>query len=380
MKVLMLTPSYDPIIGGTETVVKNLAINLNKIGVETDVMTFNMDKKWEPKWKWDVKKDNGFKVYKIPAFNPFTKIPNPTGFFFKINVIPNPSFREILEEYDILHFHDDVDLTFPLFSYFVKKPKVFHCHTLNDTHKNYKKNILSKTILKKVSDLYLCVSESTSNLLLDLNLPKTKVRTLYNGVDTEKFRPDREEKVDNLILFVARISKRKGLHILLKSLFYLKIPIGLKIVGPDSTSEYSDEIKEMIETVNREGIHKVTYLGFLDEDNLIKLYQKASLFICPSILDIFPTVNPQALACGTPIVGTNVGGIPEIVKDGVNGILVPPNDPVRLAEAIQQLLEDKELRTRYGENGRKIVEQCFSWEYLAKELTGSYNDAIEKFK
>ena len=101
MKVLMLTPSYDPTIGGTETVVKNLAINLNKTGVKTDVMTFNMDKKWEPRWKWEIKEEHGFKVFRIPAFNLFGKIPNPMGFFFKVNVIPNPSFRKIIKAYDI---------------------------------------------------------------------------------------------------------------------------------------------------------------------------------------------------------------------------------------------------------------------------------------
>ena len=160
MKVLMLTPSYDPIIGGTETVVKNLATNLNKIGVHTDVMTFNMDKKWEPRWKWEVKEENGFKVYRIPAFNLFRKIPNPTGFFFKINVIPSPGFRRILKDYDILHFHDGVDLTFPLFSWFVRKPKVFHCHTLQETFNTYKRNIICKTVFRKSSEVYQAILQN----------------------------------------------------------------------------------------------------------------------------------------------------------------------------------------------------------------------------
>src|SRR5271157_3199622 len=139
MKVLMLTPSFDPIIGGTETVVKSLTINLNKIGVRADVMTFNMDEKWEPRCRWEVIDEDHFKVFRIPALNPFVKIHNPIGHFLRLNVIPDPRFSKILNDYDILHFHDDVDLTFPLFSYFVNKPKIFYCHTLHATHSYYKK-------------------------------------------------------------------------------------------------------------------------------------------------------------------------------------------------------------------------------------------------
>lgn len=160
MRVLMLTPSYDPIIGGTETVVKNLVINLNKIGVETDVMTFNMDKKWEPRWKWEIRDEDGFKVYRIPAFNPFNKMPNPLGLFFKVNVIPDPSFRKVIKEYDILHFHDDVDLTLPLFSCFSLKPKVFQCHSLQETFNSYRTNVVCRMIFKKSFEQYLTVEDS----------------------------------------------------------------------------------------------------------------------------------------------------------------------------------------------------------------------------
>ena len=192
-KVLMFTPSYDPIIGGTETVVKNLAIHLNKIGVETDVMTFNMDKKWEPRWKWEVIEEEGFKVYRIPAFNPFTRIPNVMGHFFKINVIPNPSFRNIIKGYDILHFHDDVDLTFPLFSYFVKKPKLFSCHTLDATFNNYKKSFL-RYVFQNVADVYISGCKSTAALLTKLGISDYKIRVLYYGVDTDKYIPDMKSK------------------------------------------------------------------------------------------------------------------------------------------------------------------------------------------
>ena len=376
-KVLMLTPSYDPIIGGTETVVKNLAIHLNKIGVETDVMTFNMDKKWHPRWKWEIREDDGFKVYRIPAFNPFKKIPNPLGLFLKVNVIPNPSFRKIITEYDILHFHDDVDLTFALFSWFVKKPKLFSCHTLDATFNKYKKSFL-RYVFRNVADVYISGCKSTAALLTKLRIPDNKIRVLYYGVDADRYIPDMINKEENLVLCASRIEPRKGLHILLKSLQYIQTPIHLAILGVENKSNYFNEIEKMVDVENKMGKHKITFLLTVSGDRLIPWYQRASIFVTPHTYNpVFPVVNPEALSCGTPIVGTNVGGIPEIVIDEVTGLLVPPDNPVELASAIQRLLEDKDLRDRCGKEGRALVEQSFSWSAIAKGLRKIYEEMLE---
>lgn len=378
MKVLMLTPSYDPIIGGTEYVVKSLATKLNEIGVQTDVITFNMDEKWNPVWKKEIKEENGFKVYRIPAFNPFKfkKVPNPFGMFLNINVIPKPGFKNMLEEYDILHFHDDADLTLPFFSYFVKKPKLFHCHSLNVTHHNYKSKtmILGKHIFKRISDLYVCGCKSVSDLLLDIGISEERIRMIRYAVDTDKYKPDKDTNVDNLILFASRIEPSKGLHILLQSLQYLNIPIQLAILGIETKSSYSNQIKEMIDKEKKKGVHEIMYTTTVHGDGLISWYQKASIFVCPSTIDVFPTINPQALACGTPIVASKVGGIPEIVQNEVTGLLVPPGNPVELARAMERLLEEGDLRRKCGRQGRALIEREFSLDMVAKRLCGIYEE------
>lgn len=372
MKVLMLSPSYEPILGGTETVVKNLAINLNKIGVETDVMTFNMDRKWEPKWSWEVRKGE-FRIYRIPAFNPFRKTPNPMGYFFRFHVIPTPSFSKIAKEYDILHFHDDVDLTFPSISYFVRKPKVFHCHTLRITFNFYKKNVLCRKIFLRSSDVYLAVSKSVEKLARELGCKDVKV--LPNGVDTDKFVFS-QDKEDNLILFVGRFERRKGIHVLLNSLNYLETSVNLVMIGPSSNDEYSKEILSQIEKENRRGKHRVEYLGSVYLNDLVKYYQKSSIFVCPSLSEPFGIVNVEAMSCGTPVIASNIEGIRDIVEDGRNGILVPPNDPIKLAEAIEYLLENEDIRIRLGREGRKKVEREFSWNIIVKRLYKIYEEMI----
>ena len=369
----MVSPSYFPIVGGTETVVQNLSMKLNEIGVLTDVMTLNMNKKWYPILKEEIRED-GFKVFRIPAFNPFSKSAiNPLGILLKVNIVPNLKFAKRFKDYDIIHFHDDVDLSFPAFSFFIKKPKILHYHTLDCTFNNYKKNVLSRYILKNVIDLHICHSKSTSILLLDLGIPQTQIRFLPNGVDTQKFKPKMEKKIDNLVLFVGRLQRHKGLHVLLKSLVYLRTPVHLMIAGPPSNPKYLLEMLTLIKQKTK-GIHNVTYLGLIDDDNIVGWYQKASIFVCPSLLEPFGIVNLEALSCETPVVASNVGGIPEIVHDHINGILVPPNDPIKLADAIQYLLDNPEIRIRYGREGRRQVLESFSWDVIAKRLCEIYEE------
>lgn len=374
MKVLMLTPSYDPIIGGTETVVKNLAINLNKIGVETDVMTFNMDKKWAPRWEWEVREEDGFKVYRIPAFNPCAKMPNLIGYFFKINVIPSPSFRKIIKDYDVLHFHDDVDLTFPLFSCFSRKPKVFQCHTLQETFNSYRTNVICRMIFRKSCEQYLTVSRNTA--ILAKQLGAKRVVILPNAVNVDKFNFNLQDRENKLILFVGRFERRKGIHVLLNSLDFLETTINLVIIGPHSNDEYSKEILSQIDRVNAKGEHRIIYAGSVSIDNLVKCLQKSSIFICPSLSESFGIVNVEAMACGTPVIASDIEGIKDIIESGKNGILVPPNDPIKLAEAIQFLLDNEDIRIKFGAEGRKKVEKEFSWDVIVARLLEIYKEII----
>ena len=100
----MVTPSFYPIEGGTETVVRNLSIGLNKAGVHVDVLTLNMDRKWDPRFTGKTEKIDGITVFKVPALNwfPFSSSPRLN---FKVNVIPM-RFRHLMKDYDLLHYHE----------------------------------------------------------------------------------------------------------------------------------------------------------------------------------------------------------------------------------------------------------------------------------
>jgi glycosyltransferase involved in cell wall biosynthesis len=370
MRALMVTPSYFPIVGGAEAVVRSLSTRLNEKGIHTDIMTFNMNQKWHPAWKGKTEKIDDVNVFKIPALNLLPQRAHSNRITLRINLIPG-RFLNRLSDYDIIHFHDGDDLSFPLLSYFVKKPKILHLHGFSIDF--YQRYFLSRCIFKNVACLYISPSQVIVNRLAELGIPEQKIRRLPNSVEASLFRP-LGEKEDNLILFVGRINRFKGLHILLKALQLLEKPVHLVIIGPVWDAKYFAEMSKIIENENEKGIHKITYLGEQDQTNVIRWCQKASIFVLPSLGEAFPVVNLEALSCETPVVATDVGATSEVVRDGENGMLVPPNDAVKLAEAIQYLLENKDVRTSFGREGRKWVQKNFSLETVTEKLCGIYKE------
>ena len=401
MKILMLTPSYDPIIGGTETVVKNLAINLNKIGVETDVMTFNMDKKWEPTWKWKIREEDGLEVYRIPAFNPFKKIPNPVGYSFKINVIPALSFRKIMNDYDVLHFHDDVDLTFPLFCSFIKMPKVFQYHTLPYTHQFYRKSIPCKCILKSCMDHHICSSRSALEMLIDIGIDERKIAVIPNAVDLNKFHSvnaeelclyEKDMNIDSKskkIVCISRLSPEK-LNPIVSAINAMpkvihEIPdTKMIIVGNGSSFDY---VKDLAKRINRQlNRDAIIVTGALDSNYMHIIMNLADVVIGAGQIPV------EAMACGKPTIvaghiigpfGGNFGGI--ATKENIDDLkdhnfsgrnsMVKMN-PDKIAEAVIKLLVNDNYRQSIGEFGRKFVENERDIHKIVRQLEMIYHNLL----
>ena len=130
----------------------------------------------------------------------------------------------------------------------------------------------------------------------------------------------------------------------------------------------------LLRKIDEKTIHKIMYIGKQKLHEMLEWYQKASIFILPSLSEAFPITNLEALSCGTPVIASNVGGIPEAVQDRKNGILVPPSNVVKLAENIQYLLDNEDIRKKFGKEGRKWIVKNFSSEILMKALLQIYNE------
>lgn len=365
----MVAPSYYPAKGGTETVVRNLSISLNKKNIHTDVMTFNADQSRNTEWHGKIERIDGFSVFRISGLNLLRFFRSDT-LTMKVNVIPG-RFTKILKGYDIIHFHE-LDFSFPFFSVFVKKPKILHFHGIYVQY--LKRYHLSRMLMKHSVDYYISISRQMTEELVDLGINKNKILYLPNGVDTDAFKPY-VPKEDNLLLFVGRVAPNKGLHILLESLRFLEKPIRLAIIGPVD-SIYHPYIMKLVEEENQKGKHEITFLGAMDQMDIVTWYQKASIFILPSFCEGFPVTVLEALSCETPVIATPVGGIPEIVKDYKTGILIPLNNPAALAQAIQHLLDNKEARRRFGREGRKQVIENYSLEASVEKLIKIYKQIV----
>jgi glycosyltransferase involved in cell wall biosynthesis len=128
--------------------------------------------------------------------------------------------------------------------------------------------------------------------------------------------------------------------------------------------------------VNDNTVHRVSYLGPLSGNALVELHQKAAIFAAPARTDHFPIANLEALACGTPVIATPTGAVPDVIEDRRNGLMIPSDEPTALASALNTLLENKKLRESYGRKGREIVEEYFSWNVVVEKVIRIYNQLL----
>lgn len=227
----------------------------------------------------------------------------------------------------------------------------------------------------------------------------SKVHVIYNGIDTERFHQvdGRDALVARgidpsrpLVLFVGRITRQKGLTHLLSAAALLADDVQLLVCGsaPD-TPELGAEIDAQIAQLatRRDGVH-VTATA-VPGPELIALLSAADVFCCPSVYEPMGIVNLEAMACHTPVVATATGGIPEVVDDGVTGLLVPPgatdatgepSDPHdfarRLADALDSVLRDRARARAMGEAGRRRAVEAFAWPAIARKTADLYATLI----
>jgi glycosyltransferase involved in cell wall biosynthesis len=372
MRVLMITPSFFPIRGGAESVVGNLAVRLNDLGIDTDIMTFNMSQKWKPRWQSKREKYCDVDIYKIPGLNWFP-MKHSDRITLGINLIPG-RFRNHLEEYDLLHFHVG-DMSFPLFSFAIGKPKILHFHGDLEI---YRKNLLRRLMVRNTANLCIAISHKMKGDLEALGVQENKIRFLPNAVDTAVFRSS-ENKERNLLLFVGRITSAKGLHILLNSLQNIETKVHLVVIGPpDWDNNYFHEIGKRISRINATGFHKVTYLGSLDAKAIAKWCQRATVFVLPSFREASGVSILEALSSELPVVATDISGIREAVIHGKNGFLVPTGNSSKLASYVQYLLDNETVRTNFGRKGRETVIEKFSFDVVMEGLCQIYKEMMMK--
>jgi starch synthase len=231
-------------------------------------------------------------------------------------------------------------------------------------------------------------------------IDESRVVTVYNGIDLERWKPNHDTAVlaehgidpdRPTVVFVGRITRQKGLPYLLRALALLPAEVQVVLcAGAPDTPAILEEVSSAVRTLQETRSGIVWIDEILPQPALTAILTAATVFVCPSVYEPLGIVNLEAMACGLPVVGTATGGIPEVVDDGVTGLLVPidqlqdgtgtPTDPDRfvadLARALTEVVSDPVRAKAMGEAGRARAEAEFSWGAIASQTADIYRSLV----
>jgi starch synthase len=209
-----------------------------------------------------------------------------------------------------------------------------------------------------------------------------RTRVIRNGIDTSEYRPDpatdvlEKHGVDlarPYVIFVGRITRQKGLPVLLRAAASLDPSAQLVLcAGAPDTPELFAEVTTLVEGLRATRSGVIWIPQMLPKREIIQLLTHALVFVCPSLYEPLGIVNLEAMSCETAVVASRVGGIPEVVEGSVTGLLVPPDDPASLADALNMLVRDPQRAAAMGQAGRERAVAEFSWDAVAAQTAALY--------
>ncbi len=253
-----------------------------------------------------------------------------------------------------------------------------------------------------LADAVIAVSQGTKNDILEhFDIDPAKITVIYNGINTEQYSPTSEtsalekygiDPAKPIVLFVGRITRQKGIVHLVNAIKYINSDVQVVLcAGAPDTPEVFAEMEASVKQVRKGGFKNLFWIQeMLTKEEAIQMYSHATVFCCPSIYEPFGIINLEAMACRTPVVASAVGGIKEVVVDGVTGILVPldqlhvaPFEPVNpdvfsrdLAVAINKVLDDPVLADSMAAAGQQRTHDVFSWTSIAQQTKALYRTLV----
>lgn len=289
---------------------------------------------------------------------------------FDIRVVPKIVRKIRKSKYNIVHVHlFPASLFVALASYFFNRDVrlVFTEHNVYNRRRLIPWFKIMDRLIYSRYEKIVCVSEMVNSELTKW-LPRLERKTIVikNGIPIPKTKRSVNKNYD--IIFVGRLTRAKGVDILLHSLAVLKSRGVIKkavIVGEGPL------LFELRTQAHRLGIdHLVFFLGVRDDVEI--LLQQSRIFVSPSRWEGLPLSVLEAMAAGLPVIASKVGGIPEVITNDRNGVLIPPNEPELLADAIQRILKGKKFAERIGRNARRSIEKEYSIGKYSRNITKLY--------
>ncbi|MFX0135594.1 MAG: glycosyltransferase family 4 protein [Candidatus Hodarchaeota archaeon] len=363
MKIVLFTPEYPPNCGGIGYYVYYLVRELINEGIECEIIVRGKRDRFC--------RDDGISVYEVgaPGIAPLN--------FFLIKKKTEYLLKKIGA--DILHIHSSsmpfIETELPVIVTahwcLAEGTKIFY-RPIKDLDAIYRNIMLPiychvERKLAQKCDVLTVVSQSMKKEFLEHHEVDSHV--IWNGVDINKFYPGSVKK-EKIVLYTGMFRIGKGIVDLISASEGVTRKItDLKfvLVGAGPLGKY------MKKQIKKKNLENISIINHLPHSELIQYYKKSSIYVLPTYYEGLPTTVLEAMACGLPVVATNVSGIPDEIDDGINGFLIPPKEPNLLAKKICTLMEDQSLRDEMGKHGRDKVEKQFIWKYVAERLLNIYS-------
>ncbi|WP_210113738.1 glycosyltransferase family 4 protein [Halorubrum trapanicum] len=371
---------YPPRTGGGATYAYELANALGELGHEVDVYTQAVSEEDE-----SVETHPNVDVTRITQARPLVVF---STLYFSIAC----RLRIEFEEYDVIHGTLMPASTIAFGPWFLKgldAPLVLTSHgTSYDEARSvdpdgfadylfryffHPVNVVMDAVSGRFADQIIAVSDHTREQLRDLyRFDEAKLTTVPPGIDTDRFRPTKEvhpavDESKRTILVVSRLDPRKGIDKAIRAFAQLDRDDTELLIG--GTGRLEASLRELAAGL---GVaDRVRFLGFVPDEELPSLYSAVDLFVLPSEYEGFGIVFMEAMACGTPVVGTSVGGVPTAVADGETGYLVEKSNIEGLAERIGKVLRDSEHSAQLSENARNWAVE-HDWMSIATRVDEIY--------
>jgi glycosyltransferase involved in cell wall biosynthesis len=380
MKVLMLNYEFPPMGGGAGNATDNISKEMVKMGHDLTVLTSG----YGDLPKFELK--DGVKIYRVFSWR---KGIHDCGFRGAYTYLFSAAFKLLslkkADQFDIIHYFFSlptgllslVPWAFRRTPYIVSlrgsDVPYYDIYNSKVHFLNLALKPVNKYIWKKAKRV-IALSEGLKTTALN-SATNQPIGVIPNGVETDIFKPvpgqSKSSKKLRLIT-VSRLINRKGIDHILKSLSELKDDdITLLVVG---TGNYESYLKKVCHQLGLD--NTVTFYGYCPRERLSQLYNKADVFILPSLAESFGIVFAEAMACGLPVIGGRTGGVPDLVKED-NGILVNPGKIDDITNAIITLKTNCALREKMGITNRKKVVDAYSWYNVAQSYLSIYRAVID---
>ena len=376
----MFSASFPPEVGGIQAHLANLAPALLAQGHQVKIVTVRRESSQRVRDEYA-----GLEVLRVPQM----KLPKlQTAQYLGLSTALLIAQR-IRGQADVVHYHTYWPDAFTAFVVNKFVPTVYTAHESRFLIMAEQAKFQRRLRLA-LQPFQAVIAPSTELLTVARQFGVSADKSVFipNAVDANKFSPEvargtvrtryRIPSKHTLILCPRRLVPKNGVEFLIESLTFIRPrhkEVSVLIVGD------GPEREKLLGRARELGLQdSVIFAGSQSNDELPAFYADADIVAIPSLMEATSIAGLEAMASARALVATRVGGLPEIIDDGVTGLLAPPRDPEALSAAIIRLIENSDLRRQLGQAARARVEREFTWEHVARETTRAYERAITSWQ